>query len=94
MVDLARKCGLITIGILEEDNRSPGLLLCFLGKDHTFGLEHFGGCEHVVTPKCDGLKLADAFLVTFGCVQGKPSLGARNQEFRHAEKEGDGEPQR
>ena|SRR5438046_1494987 len=41
----------------------------------------FGGREHVVTPKGNGLKLANAPLMTFGRIEGEPRFGARNEEF-------------
>src|SRR5256884_2467814 len=57
------------------------LVLGFLDKSDAFGLQHFGGCEHVVTPKGNGLKLANAPLMTFGRVEGESGFRARNEEF-------------
>src|SRR6266851_4424777 len=54
------------------------------GKGDALGLEDFGSGEDVVAPKRDGLKLADAPLVTFGRVEGEASLRARDEEFNPA----------
>ena len=80
-IDLAGERELIPVRILEDGDRSPGLVLGFLGKSDAFGLQHFGGREHVVTPKGNGLKLANAPLMTFGRIEGEPRFGARNEEF-------------
>ena len=48
-----------------------GSFLGSLGRRYPLGLEHFGSGEDVITPECDGLKLANAFLVPFWGVQGK-----------------------
>ena len=69
VIDLAGERELIPVGILEDGDRSPGLILGFLGKGDALGLEDFGGGEDVVAPERDGLKLADAFLVTLGRVE-------------------------
>ena len=53
-----------------------GSFLGVLDEGHPLGLEHFGSGEDVITPECDGLKLANAFLVPFGGVQGKAGLRA------------------
>src|SRR6266436_6617513 len=84
VIDLAGKCELIPVGVLEDGDRSPGFILGFFGKGDALGLEDFGSGEDVVAPKRDGLKLADAPLVTFGRVEGEASLRARDEEFNPA----------
>jgi len=66
VVDLAGERELIPVGILEDGDRSPGLILGFLGKGNALGLEDFGGGEDVVAPEGNGLEFADALLVTLG----------------------------
>ena len=51
---------------------------------NAFGFQHLGGCEHVVTPKGNGLKLANAPLVTIGGVESYAGLCAGNEEFNPA----------
>src|SRR6476646_8174861 len=84
VIDLAGKCELIPVGILENGDRSPGLILGFLGKSDALGFENFGGGEDIVAPERDGLKLADALLVTFGREEGYACLGAGDEEFNPA----------
>jgi len=49
-----------------------------------FGFEDFGGGEEVVAPEGDGLELADADFVAFGCEEGEAGLRAGNGKLNPA----------
>src|SRR5579864_2330976 len=84
VIDLAGKCELIPVGVLEDGDRSPRFILGFLDEGDALGLEDLGSGEDVVAPECDGLKLADALLVTLRRVEGYACLGTGNEEFNPA----------
>src|ERR1700739_973212 len=81
VIDLAGKCELIPVGVLEDGDRSPRFILGFFSKGDALGLEDFGSGKDVVAPKRDGLKLADALLVPLWRVEGYACLGAGNKKF-------------
>src|SRR6266851_9809739 len=84
VIDLAGKCELIPVGVLEDGDQSPGFIIGFFRKGDALGLEDFGSGENVVAPKRDGLKLADALLVPLWRVEGYACLSAGNEEFNPA----------
>src|SRR6185437_5336846 len=63
---------LISIDILEDCHCSPNLGLGFGGKLDAFRFQYFGSRKYVVTPKCQGLKGANAILMAFRREQSQP----------------------
>ena len=81
LLAFAGECELIAVGILENGDRSPGLILRVLRKRHAFGFEYFGGSEDIIAPESDGLEFADALLVALRREEGEACFSPRNEQL-------------